>query len=691
MDLLALDPPALVDHLLAHGVYAAAVTFVPTRLAATVAYPAPAGLPASFVVRATDHGTYYATHAVVAPLIDWLIEDEKAGGDADGHEAVVIAVGRESRTLMGAVIHNTTRGAAAGGVRNCIYASVEEMLRDGLRLGRGMSQKNALAGILHGGGKGVMARNSGTGLLPTASPAARRVVFEEYGEFMTQLQGSYVTAEDVGTRALDMVHLYSRTRFTTCIPRSLGGSGEPSGPTARGVLRGLEASFAFLAEQEGVAPGDASQAAGKLKLREATVAVQGFGHVGKNLVRDLVHLAGVKRVVVTDPNPHNVDGVDRTVYPADRVEIRLANRGDHAILALPEADAVCPCATGGGLNETTVPLIKAKVVCGAANNQLQDIKHTAPLLAQRGIVYVPDFLVNRMGIVACADEAAGYVRPSDPAHERHLGYDWDQGVFHTTLRVLRAAKQSGMTTQEIALAEARAKLADPHPIFGHRGISAGAPSPTSDPASGTSTSGAADAAAAAVKEAETELLELIRQKQKIDKSVMEIEYRIYQLEGSYLEETAVGGNILRGFDGYLGARSERRRTRGPADNSDRIFSNSSTTYQDSLRRLQELRDGVGVAVAHGASTHGELPPAVLAARAAAAGGSGAASPSGGGASSHRKKQAVAAAGGGGIAAVPTSSAGAAPGTPGVGAAASSSSNKKRSHKRSRTILDEDGE
>ncbi|KAJ3362832.1 hypothetical protein GGF32_005233 [Allomyces javanicus] len=455
-------PDAIVAALLARNIWAFSITYHPA-VSGPLGRARGAGV---FMPARVGQGQFYASHAAVANLIPWLEEDMLAGRDFDKHEGIFVSVGRKSRVLMSAFVYNTVRGPGAGGVRHCIYDTVESLFRDGLRLSRGMAQKTALAGIWWGGAKGCMARNSGTGLSSTDDAAARQVVFEEYGEFITQLKGCFVTAGDAGVNRPDMIHLYSRTRFATTIPRSLGGSGSPAPPTARGVLRGLEAAFTFLAEQSGM---DAKM--GPELLRKATVLVQGFGHVGSHLVHDLVHLAGVKKVVVAHVEVEKIlPGIDRVkAYPADRVEFVSVPRGDHMVLAMPGVDAVCPCATGGGLNAETVPKIQAKIVCGAANNQLLDVKTTADTLAARGIIYVPDFLVNRMGIVHCADEAAGYIVPDDDLLLRHLGYDWEQSIYNTTLRVLRMATVARDTTQAIALREADARMKEPHPIWGHRG------------------------------------------------------------------------------------------------------------------------------------------------------------------------------------------------------------------------------
>jgi glutamate dehydrogenase/leucine dehydrogenase len=392
-----------------------------------------------------ETGRVRASHSSLNPLARLLEEDRR---DFDRHEGVFVQVAPHTGVLQGAFVHRTCRGQAAGGVRFWRYDTVEEYLRDGLRLARGMTHKNALAGLWWGGGKGVMAQGTG---LDESDPVVRRRIYEEYGAFMTSLRGCYVTAEDVGTSVEDMAAIFSRTRFTTCIPPELGGSGNPSVPTARGVVRGMEAALRFL---------------GMGDLEGKTVAVEGLGHVGEPLV-GFLHERGVARIVGSDIDPHREDAL-RAALPGLDLTVRLVERDDHSVLA-EEADIVSPCATGAVLGPETIPKIRAKVVCGAANNQLEDPERDDLGLQQAGVLYMPDFLVNRMGIVNCADEASGYVR-ADPAFERHLGDTWDNSIYRLSLSVLEEARRTGKTPARVALELAETRSLEPHPIQGHRGV-----------------------------------------------------------------------------------------------------------------------------------------------------------------------------------------------------------------------------
>jgi len=404
-----------------------------------------AGIWRFFLVWDEERGEVRASHPRLEPLARLLGEDRR---DFDRHEGVFVQVAPETGVLQGAFVHRTCRGQAAGGVRFWRYDTVEEYLRDGLRLARGMTHKNALAGLWWGGGKGVMALGTGP---DAADSVVRRRVYEEYGELMTSLRGCYVTAEDVGTSVEDMAAIFTRTRFTTCIPPDLGGSGNPSAPTARGVVRGMEAALHFLEM------GD---------LRGKTVAVQGLGHVGEPLV-GLLHERGAGRVIGSDIDPGR-EAALRSRFPGLDLTVRVVERGDNSLLA-EEADIVSPCATGAILGPATIPRIRAQIVCGAANNQLEDPEWDDARLLDAGVLYLPDFLVNRMGIVNCADEGSGYVN-GDPAFERHLGDGWDNSIYRLSLKVLAEARGTGRTPARVALELAEERSFERHPIQGHRGV-----------------------------------------------------------------------------------------------------------------------------------------------------------------------------------------------------------------------------
>ena len=356
-----------------------------------------------------------ASHPQLQSVAEFFSNDKR---DFIEHEGWFCKVSDEYDMILGAFVHRTNRGQAAGGVRYWSYDTIEDYFRDGLRLGAGMTFKNALAGLWWGGGKGVIAHNPE---FDKMNPDIRKRIYQEYGLFMSTLNGCYVTAEDVGTGVEDMANVFSGTRFTTCIPPEFGGSGNPSAPTARGIISGMEAALEFL----------------RLGTLEGkTVAVQGLGHVGEPLIQFLFD-KNVKEVIGTEINPDHVSSIKKK-FSGKNIECRLVDKNDLSIFN-EECDIFSPNATGAILSKKTIPLLKAKIICGAANNQLEDMKSDGKLIHDKGIVYVPDFLTNRMGIVTCANEQYGYIN-NDPLIENHFSREWEHSIFNRAKRVLKESK-----------------------------------------------------------------------------------------------------------------------------------------------------------------------------------------------------------------------------------------------------------
>ena len=385
-----------------------------------------------------------ASHAQLKSIADFFTDDKR---DFIEHEGWFCKISEEYDMILGAFIHRTKRGQAAGGVRYWSYDTTEDYFRDGLRLGAGMTFKNALAGLWWGGGKGVITHNPDYDKMDSA---VRKKIYQEYGLFMSTLNGCYVTAEDVGTSVEDMAEVFSGTRFTTCIPPKFGGSGNPSAPTARGIISGMEAALEFL--KMGT-------------LKDKTVAVQGLGHVGKPLINFLFE-RNVKKIIGTDINTDLIKSI-KNKFNGKNLECRLVDKNDVSIFS-EDCDIFSPNATGAILNSKTISLLKAKIICGAANNQLEDMHVDGNLLHKNGIVYVPDFLTNRMGIVTCANEQYGYIN-NDPLIENHFSREWKHSIFNLTKQVLKESKEKNIPTSEIALKMADKLSKENHPIFGHRG------------------------------------------------------------------------------------------------------------------------------------------------------------------------------------------------------------------------------
>lgn len=407
-----------------------------------------------------------ASHSVLEPLRAFCAADEV---DYDAHEGVFLEAYEDA--VFGVFLHRTRRGQGCGGIRLRAYDSLEAYWRDGVRLAVGMGRKSALAGLWAGGGKGVIALGADTGL--AQDPERRRAMLRAYGRFITSLRGAYVAAEDAGITVDDMDVVFETTRYLTCISPTLGGSGNPSVPTAMGVVAGMEGACAALGLGAGSGAG-----AGSLEGR--TVAVQGCGNVGGPMIEMLLR-KGVARVVASELCEERAAAVRAACLAAgfgeDRLEIRTpaAMGGMDRLedVLFEDVDIASPCAFGGVINASSAPRIRARAVCGAANNQLLDPSSDYGLTA-RGVLYCPDFVVNRMGIVNCADEAFGRVgspeEAGDPLVARHFCREDADSIFNVVVRVAAAAREQGRTTARVAeeLADEQATLE--HPIFGHRSL-----------------------------------------------------------------------------------------------------------------------------------------------------------------------------------------------------------------------------
>ncbi len=294
----------------------------------------------------------------------------------DNHERVIFC--RDEPTGLCAIIaiHSTALGPAAGGTRLWTYANDDDALHDVLRLSQGMSYKNAMAGLKFGGGKAV--------IMKPPDFDGSEALFERFGEFIDTLDGDYVTAEDVGMSVEIMATIARRTRYVSGLPLQSGkAGGDPSPKTAYGVYYGIEAA--------------AKARLGRDSLEGLRVAVQGVGHVGYYLCK-LLQEAGAT-LLVSDIDETRVDRVC-SEFGADRV-------GSAQILSA-DVDVLAPCALGSILHQESIPGITARIIAGGANNQLRS-PQDGQRLADAGILYAPDYVINAGGIVNVACEYFGDV------------------------------------------------------------------------------------------------------------------------------------------------------------------------------------------------------------------------------------------------------------------------------------------
>ncbi|SHI36789.1 leucine dehydrogenase [Mesonia phycicola] len=335
----------------------------------------------------------------------------------DNHEQVVFCNDKDTglKAIIG--IHNTNLGPALGGTRMWNYESEYDALNDVLRLSRGMTFKSAITGLNLGGGKAVIIGDAKT----QKTPALMR----RFGEFVHSLSGKYITAEDVGMETEDMDTVREVTPYVSGISEEKGGSGNPSPITAYGVFMGMKAAARYKF--------------GNDNLKGKKVLVQGIGHVGETLVKHITDEGG--EVIIADINQ------DRLVEVSNKYGAKIFE-GDN--LYGLDVDIYAPCALGATLNNQTISQLKAKVIAGAANNQLADELIHGELLQKKGIVYAPDFLINAGGIINVYAELVKY----DKAEIIRK----TENIYDTTLEILSKAELEDITTHQAALQIAQNRI-----------------------------------------------------------------------------------------------------------------------------------------------------------------------------------------------------------------------------------------
>jgi glutamate dehydrogenase/leucine dehydrogenase len=334
----------------------------------------------------------------------------------EGHEQVLYGYDKVSGLRAIIAIHSTALGPALGGTRFFPYQSEDEALEDVLRLSWGMTYKAAAAGLDLGGGKAVIIGD------PRTDKSER--LLRAYGRIVDSLRGRYITAEDVGTTTRDLDIVRRETRWALGNSVAEGGAGDPSPMTARGLFAAAKAVAEFLW--------------GDPDLAGRRFAVQGVGKVGSALVQLLVEARA--EVIISD-------AYDSAIETAvDTYGVKSVDVGEiHTV----DADFYSPCALGAGLNEKTIPELNCQAIVGSANNQLAT-DEDAGRIAERGIVYAPDFVVNAGGLINVYDELQGY--------SKMRAMHRVDSIFEATKRVLEMSKDEGINPHQAAMKVAELRI-----------------------------------------------------------------------------------------------------------------------------------------------------------------------------------------------------------------------------------------
>lgn len=335
----------------------------------------------------------------------------------DNHEEVVFFNDKETGLKAIVGIHNSVLGPALGGTRMWNYKTEWEALNDVLRLSRGMTYKAAVSGLNQGGGKAVIIGDSKT--------QKTDVFMRKFGEFIHSLGGKYLTAEDMGMETRDMDIIREVTPYVTGISESKGGSGNPSPFTALGVYMGMK--------------GAAKHQFGTDNLAGKKILVQGIGHVGEILVDYLSKEGAI--ITINDIDEQALEHISK------KYNTKIQRGSD--IYGL-DVDIYAPCAMGATLNDYSISQLKAKVIVGAANNQLENENIHAKFLQKKGIIYAPDFLVNAGGIINIYREVANMTKAEAVTRT--------ENIYHTTQEILQKAESQNISTHKAAFDMAQNRI-----------------------------------------------------------------------------------------------------------------------------------------------------------------------------------------------------------------------------------------
>jgi leucine dehydrogenase len=339
--------------------------------------------------------------------------------EAYGHKKVVFCSDPDTGLKAIIAIHDTTLGPALGGTRMWAYKSEAEALYDVLRLSKSMTYKSAIAGLNLGGGKAVIIGDS--------HKDKSEALLRKFGRFIKNLNGEFITAEDVGTNPRDMEYIRMETQYVTGVPETIGGSGDPSPITALGVFMGIKACV--------------KEIYGNDNLTGKSVIVQGIGHVGENLVK-LLRDENAK-VYASDINEDRLGQVAKK-YGAEAVS-------NNTIFDI-DADIYAPCALGATINTETINKLKCAIIAGSANNQLQDENIHGQMLLDKGIIFAPDYVINAGGIINCYSELMGF--------SKKRTMQLTENIYEATRNVLKLSKAESISTIEAANKIAEKRIAD---------------------------------------------------------------------------------------------------------------------------------------------------------------------------------------------------------------------------------------
>ncbi len=326
-----------------------------------------------------------------------------------GHEQIVFCNDPDSGLKAIIAIHDTNIGPALGGCRMWNYKSEQDALRDVLRLSRGMSYKAAVAGLNLGGGKSV--------IIGDAKKEKSELLFRSFGRFVEGLAGRYITSEDVGTSVKDMEWVRMETKYVTGISRALGGSGDPSPVTAFGTYMGMKAAVKYKL--------------GLDNLSGLKVSVQGVGHVGYYLCKHLYEEGA--EIFATD--------IDQDTLQKVVNEFGVKEVGVDDIYGL-DVDIYAPCALGATINDDTIPKLKAVIIAGAANNQLESESKHGQAIRKSGILYAPDYAINAGGLINVANEMERY--------NRERAFMQAEGIYDTLMTIFSLADKEDVPTNVAA-------------------------------------------------------------------------------------------------------------------------------------------------------------------------------------------------------------------------------------------------